>query len=346
MDFDRSHNPSFNDKFFQELDRKPAKTVSDLKSSQPITASPQPGFIQESSIPVKSISGNSFKQNTNLSADDSKASILAKNCNSVFALRVLKDEAAVQNENKLSPEALESYKIMILDHVVDRIVFLVILTFLSAAVGLFAFRLETIGFITMLWIAIIGIFILNFIIRFTPGLSPVLSPLYSMFVGYMIGVMLVNFELANIKIDYSVHIVGRGFCSGLAMNFIGILIGETITYLVLFKFDIMKLGSDTKSALALIAGGSILGLVFTWFCSMIGLASFNFTSSLLGIVLSLFAAIWGATLALGCLQTIERAIKPEFPSYLEWYSAYRFVTCFVFLYACPFVGIIMKVKAL
>ncbi len=177
---------------------------------------------------------------------------------------------------------------------------------------------------TLMWVGLIGGFVLALVISFKPKWSPFLSPVYGLLQGLFLGAISVVIN-EQFKESYP----------GLVMQAVGLTFGTAIAMFLLYNFRIIQATQKFKSVILTASLGILLFYAVYWIAGMFGVSmpfmSWN-NGSLLSIGITLFVIIIAALTLILDFDMIEQGAESGAPKYMEWYGAFGLVVTIIWLY--------------
>jgi uncharacterized YccA/Bax inhibitor family protein len=152
-----------------------------------------------------------------------------------------------------------------------------------------------------------------------------LAPIYALLEGMFVG---------GISAYYESSTGAAGGYSGIVFQAVGLTFAVVAAMYLLYKFKIIQ---ATKKFKAIVLTASIgIGIFYLvcWGLSAmnIGIPSFVFGSSLLGIGFSVFVVALAALNLILDFDMIEQGVENGAPKYMEWYGAFGLLVTIVWLY--------------
>ena len=177
---------------------------------------------------------------------------------------------------------------------------------------------------TLMWVGLIGGFVLALVITFKPKWSPFLAPVYGLLEGLFLG-----------AISVVINEQFRESYPGIVMQAVGLTFGTALAMFLLYNFRIIKATEKFKSIMYTAVAGVALFYLVYWIGGMFGL-SMPFMSwengSWLSIGITLVViAIAALTLILD-FDMIEKGAESGAPKYMEWYGAFGLTVTIIWLY--------------
>lgn len=175
---------------------------------------------------------------------------------------------------------------------------------------------------TLLWVGIIGGFIVSMIIIFKPQTSRYLAPLYALLEGLFLGGISV--------------VVNNAFAAsypGIVMQAVGLTFAVGFAMLGLYSFRIIRATEKFRSVILSATVGIALFYVITMVLRLFHVnVPFMYDSSLLGIGISIFIVAIAALNLILDFDMIEKGAQMGAPKYMEWYGAFGLLITMVWLY--------------
>ncbi len=155
-------------------------------------------------------------------------------------------------------------------------------------------------------------------VHFKPMWAKVLAPLYALGEGFFVGVIS---KAYNQRYD------------GIVAQAIGATLGVFLVMLVLYRTNIIKVTDRFRRTVIMATLGLMAFYLVSFVISLFGgSVAFLDSPSMLGIGLSIFAAVLAAlNLALD-FDFIEKGSKAGMPKAMEWYAAFGLLVTLVWLY--------------
>lgn len=177
---------------------------------------------------------------------------------------------------------------------------------------------------------IIGGLVVALIITFKKEWSPYLAPLYALLEGLFVGAISAYFEYGA-QSEYGSY---AGGYSGIVFQAVGLTFSVVAVMYLLFKFKVIKATQRFKSILITATLGLGLFYFVCWILSFfsVGLPSFLFQGTALGIGFSVFVVALAALNLILDFDMIEQGAEMGAPKYMEWYAAFGLLVTIVWLY--------------
>ena len=167
-------------------------------------------------------------------------------------------------------------------------------------------------------IGLIGGFVLALIISFKATLAPYLAVPYAALEGLAIG-------------GFSAILEQR--YPGIAIEAVGLTLGVLAVLLVAYKAGLIRVTARFRAMVIGATGGIMLLFLATWILSFFHVAvPVLYSSSPLGIGISLFIVAIAALNLVLDFDFIERGAAGGAPKYMEWYGAFGLMVTLVWLY--------------
>jgi uncharacterized YccA/Bax inhibitor family protein len=165
----------------------------------------------------------------------------------------------------------------------------------------------------------LGGFVVALITIFKKNWSPITAPIYALLEGLFLGGISAVFE--------------RSY-PGIAIQAISLTFAVTFVMLLAYKFGIVR--ATPRFTMGVIAATGGIALVYVVNMVM-GLffhrsMSFLYSSSPLGIGISVFVVIIAALNLILDFDMIERAARMGAPKYMEWYGGFGLMVTLIWLY--------------
>jgi uncharacterized YccA/Bax inhibitor family protein len=165
----------------------------------------------------------------------------------------------------------------------------------------------------------LGGFVVAMITSFKANWSPFLSPIYALLEGLFLG---------------GISAVLDRRYPGIAIEAISLTFGVMFVLLLAYKFGIVRATRGFKLGVVAATGGIALvylaNMVMSFFFHRP--MSFLYSSSPLGIGISLFVVVIAALNLILDFDMIENAARMGAPKYMEWYGAFGLMVTLVWLY--------------
>jgi uncharacterized YccA/Bax inhibitor family protein len=176
----------------------------------------------------------------------------------------------------------------------------------------------------LMWVGLIGGFIVGLIITFKPNTAKYLAPLYALLEGLMLGALSVTINQA-FAASYP----------GIVLEAVGLTLGVALAMFLLYNFRIIQPTQKFKAIML----GSIMGIgVFYLVYFLLGMFGVNLPfmnwgdASWLGIGINLFVVAIAALSLILDFERIEVGEQTGAPKEMEWYGAFGLLVTLVWLY--------------
>ena len=165
----------------------------------------------------------------------------------------------------------------------------------------------------------IGGFIMALVTVFKMQWSPITAPIYALFEGFFLGGISAYFERAY---------------PGIAVRAICLTFGVLLVLLLAYKTGIVRATRGFKLGIIAATGGIALVYGLNMIMGLFGHSqlSFLYSSSPLGIGISLFIVVIAALNLIIDFDMIENAARMGAPRYMEWYGAFGLMVTLIWLY--------------
>jgi uncharacterized YccA/Bax inhibitor family protein len=165
----------------------------------------------------------------------------------------------------------------------------------------------------------IGGFILALVTIFRMQWSPITAPMYALLEGFFLGGISAVFERAY---------------PGIAVRAISLTFGVLLVLLLAYKTGIVRATRGFKLGVIAATGGIALVYAINMIMSLFGHSqmSFLYSSSPLGIGISLFVVVIASLNLILDFDMIENAARMGAPRYMEWYGAFGLMVTLIWLY--------------
>ena len=174
----------------------------------------------------------------------------------------------------------------------------------------------------LLWVGLIGGFILALVIIFKKTTAPMLFPIYSVLEGLFLG---------SISAMYNYAFEAR--MPNIITNAVGLTIGTVIAMYLLYNFKIIKATQRFKSIIFTATAGILIFYLITMVVNMFGVpVPMMYDSSPLGIGISLLIVGIAAMNLIVKFDMIEQGAAQGAPKYMESYCAFGLMVTIVWLY--------------
>jgi uncharacterized YccA/Bax inhibitor family protein len=177
---------------------------------------------------------------------------------------------------------------------------------------------------TLMWVGLIGGFVVGLVITFKPITAKYLSPLYGLLEGLMIGGFSV---LVN-------AMVGQKY-PGIVLQAVGLTFGVAFAMFLLYNFRIIRATERFKAVLISACAGVAFFYLIYWILMLFGvnLSFMSWTdSSALGIGINLVVIAIAALTLIMDFDRIEQGAAMKAPKHMEWYGAFGLLVSMVWLY--------------
>lgn len=173
---------------------------------------------------------------------------------------------------------------------------------------------------SMIWIGLIGGFIVGLVTVFKKEWSPITVPLYAIFEGLALG---------------SISYIYNAQYEGIVLQAISLTVFVLFSLLFAYRTKIIKPTENFKLGIFAATGGIFLlymiSIIMSFFGSGISLLSPN-NSSMLSIGLSFAVVIIAALNLVIDFDFIEEGSEKGAPKYMEWYGAFGLLVTLIWLY--------------
>ena len=222
-------------------------------------------------------------------------------------------------KDRFSDEVNNSSDVMTLDWAVNKSIFLVAITIVSAVTIWFNAWTFTSTLNIFVIVSLIIAFIIALIISFVPKTSPVLSPIYAILEWVAIW-------LISLKVEQSFP--------GIVLQAVWLTFSIFAVFLGLYKFKILRATEKFRKWVF----AATLGIAILYLISVIGTNSgwyvvpFIHEWGITWIWFSLFVVWLAAFNLIIDFDNIEEFSKMWLPRYMEWYTAFGLLVTLVWLY--------------
>jgi uncharacterized YccA/Bax inhibitor family protein len=165
----------------------------------------------------------------------------------------------------------------------------------------------------------IGGFIMALVTTFKKEWSPITAPIYALLEGFFLGGISAVFE--------------RSY-PGIAVRAITLTLGVLFVLLLAYKTGLVRATRGFKLGVIAATGGIALVYMINMVMSLFfhSQMSFLYSSSPLGIGISLFVVVIAALNLVIDFDMIENAARLGAPRYMEWYGAFGLMVTLIWLY--------------
>lgn len=165
----------------------------------------------------------------------------------------------------------------------------------------------------------IGGLVVGMVTAFKMGWAPILAPIYALLEGLFLGGISALFE--------------RSY-PGIAMQAVSLTFGVMVVMLLAYKFRIVQATRGFKLGVIAATGGIFLVYMANLVATLVFHAPFGilYSSSPLGIGISLFITIIAALNLILDFDMIETGVRMGAPKSMEWYGAFGLMVTLVWLY--------------
>jgi len=165
----------------------------------------------------------------------------------------------------------------------------------------------------------LGGLVVGLVTAFKAGWAPILAPIYALLEGLFLGGISALFE--------------RSY-RGIAMQAVSLTFGVMLVMLLAYKFRIVQATRGFKLGVIAATGGIALVYLVNLVATLAFHAPFAilYSSSPLGIGISLFITIIAALNLILDFDMIETGVRMGAPKYMEWYGAFGLMVTLVWLY--------------
>ncbi len=170
----------------------------------------------------------------------------------------------------------------------------------------------------LIWVGLIGGFIVALATIFKPEWSPITAPLYAALEGLAMGAISAMFELKF---------------PGIVVSAVGATFATLGAMLLAYKTGLIKVNDTFRKVIFYATGGIMLYYLLAMVLGFFGVqVPLIHESGPLGIAFSLFVVVIAAmNLALD-FDFIEKASAQGAPKYMEWFGAFTLLMTLVWLY--------------
>jgi len=174
----------------------------------------------------------------------------------------------------------------------------------------------------LIWIGLIGGFIVAIIITFKKEWAPYLAPAYGLLEGLFLGA---------ISAYYNEAFATKA--PGIVMNAVGLTFGTAIGMYFLYSFKIIKATEKFKAVIMMATAGIAIFYLISMVIGFFGVnMAFLHEGSLMGIGFSLVVVAVAALNLILDFDMIEQGTQAGAPKYFEWYCAFGLMVTIVWLY--------------
>jgi len=170
----------------------------------------------------------------------------------------------------------------------------------------------------LMWIGLVGGFIVAMVTTFKKEWSPVTSPIYALLEGLALGGISAMFELRY---------------PGIAIQAVGLTFGTLFVLLMAYHSGLIRVTEKFKLGVVAATGGIAVFYLVQFVLGFFGVrfAAIN-GSGLLGIGFSVVVVIVAALNLILDFDYIESGVSTGAPKYMEWYGAFALIVTLVWLY--------------
>lgn len=150
-----------------------------------------------------------------------------------------------------------------------------------------------------------------------PQWAPITAPLYALIEGVFIGMISMLIEKQY---------------PGIVMQAVLLTFGTLFSLLVVYKSGLIKVTENFKLGIIAATGGICVVYFISLIMGFLGIKSFAYSASPIGIGFSLFVVVIAALNLVLDFDFIEKASHSGAPKYMEWYGAFGLIVTLVWLY--------------
>ncbi len=174
----------------------------------------------------------------------------------------------------------------------------------------------------LMWVGLIGGFILALVITFKANWAPMLVPAYGVLEGLFLGAISAMFSYAF-----------EDKMPNIVTNAVGLTLGTVVAMYLLYKFKVIQATQRFKAIVFTATAGIAVFYLIVMVIRMFGVQiPFMHDSSPLGIGISLFIVAIAAMNLIIDFDRIEQGAAQGAPKYMEWYGAFGLMVTIVWLY--------------
>ncbi len=175
-----------------------------------------------------------------------------------------------------------------------------------------------IRYLPLLWIGLIGGFIVAMVTIFKKQWAAFTSPIYAVLEGLVLGGISALMEKAY---------------PGIVMQAVGLTFSTLFCLLLAYKSRLIKVTENFKLGIVAATGGIALLYLTTLVLGFFGVkVPFIYESGPIGIGFSFFVVIIAALNLVIDFDFIEKGAQSGAPKYLEWYGAFGLIVTLIWLY--------------
>ncbi len=176
--------------------------------------------------------------------------------------------------------------------------------------------------VPLIWIGLLGGFVIALMLVFKKEWSPYLAPAYGLFEGLFLG-----------AISAMYNDVFATKAPGIVMNAVGLTFGVAIAMYLLYSFKIIRATETFKSVVITATAGIAIFYFIAIILRFFGVQmAFLHEGSMLGLGFSLVVVAIAALNLILDFDRIEQGVAAGAPKYMEWYGAFGLMVTIVWLY--------------
>ena len=208
--------------------------------------------------------------------------------------------------------------VMTVNGVIDKTAILLLLVLVTATYTWNNFLNEGANVGGLMTLGIVGGLIAAIATIFRPAWAPVTAPVYALAEGLALGGISAYFNYAY---------------PGIAVQAISLTVLVLGVMLALYRLRIIKVTAKLRSGILAATGAVFLFYLFTFIGGFFGLnTGYMYSSSPLGIGISLVVVGIAALNLLLDFDFIENASRQSLPGYMNWFAAFGLLVTLVWLY--------------
>jgi len=173
-------------------------------------------------------------------------------------------------------------------------------------------------YLPLMWLGLIGGFIVAMVTIFKKQWAPVTSPVYALLEGLVLGGISALMEKSY---------------PGIVIQAVGLTFSILFCLLLAYKSRLIKVTENFKLGVVAATGGIALVYLATLILGFFGIRiPFIHSSGPIGIGFSVFVVIIAALNLVMDFDFIEKGAESGAPKYLEWYGAFGLMITLIWLY--------------
>jgi uncharacterized YccA/Bax inhibitor family protein len=170
----------------------------------------------------------------------------------------------------------------------------------------------------LLWVGLLGGFVVALVTAFKPAWAPITTPLYAALEGLFLGGVSGLYELRY---------------PGIVMNAVGLTFGCLAALLAAYSSGLIRPSENFKLGVVAATGGVALVYLVSMVLGFFGKSvPFIHDSGIVGIGFSVFVVGLAAMNLVLDFDFIEDGARRSAPKYMEWYGAFGLLVTLVWLY--------------